>query len=236
MKISFLLPSRKKPSHLIPCVQSILDTVSKDNEIEILLALDNDDDTRFEVIKKFKKVDCVKCYIRPRSGFWKLHEYTNYLANQAAGDMFFITTDKSLMQTTHWDKLLEPYEGKFIVTFPTVNWISRSGQVYVRPELLFPIVSHLWFVALNKICDQPHLDSSISHVLGNFPTLGEEAKNLMQRILFPTNMIVQYDESKEIEPKVIGQSTFFTEESSGLRMEDAKRLFLFLKANPSYIL
>lgn len=236
MKISFLLPSRKRPVYLTECIESIFAMTSQDNEAEVLVAFDDNDETRFQILEKFSGDNRVRMFTRYPVGFWKLHEYTNFLAGEASGDMFFVFTDKSLMLTQNWDTLLRPFLGKFVIAYPYVDWIGVGNKGRIRPEMLLPIIPKLWYDILGKVSDQPHIDSYVAHVMYGLDIFAPNARSLWARLVRPIpEMMVSYHGLKSTEGKPVGVSTFFSDEEKSKRIEDARRIWNFLENNPQYL-
>jgi hypothetical protein len=152
MKTSIIFSSRENPVNLASTLFSYLDNCSDDNDVEFLIALDDNDETRFQVMETFENVPEVRLFIRPQVGYFKLQRSFNFLAGEATGDVFWFSSDKTVMKTPHWDKHLEPYAKKFFVASVKALWIEPDASWW-RFDAICPIVSRMWYDVFGKICD-----------------------------------------------------------------------------------
>jgi hypothetical protein len=234
MKISLLLPTRCQPKWIIDCVASYYDTASGRHEIETLLAFDNDDPSRFEVQETLKSNPQVVFFERPPVGFFQLHQYTNFLAAHSTGKFLCITSDKAISLTPHWDRYLEPFENRFFVSSPVVEYITEDGVSLFRPELLFPIVSRLWYDVLGHVSTQPHLDSYIGYTMAELTSLGPEGNEIFSKTRKLLSQVrVQYDRRKErTRAHKKGSFDFFSLSAHEERRKAAEKILVYLNANP----
>ena len=106
-KFTIMFPTRERPDLLKDLLDSILKTTSNTEDIEVLIAYDNDD----EVTKKFiaaykcwsKWVNWVEC---ARSLNFS-RDYYNRMAKMATGEYFIICNDDAIFETQNWDVLAE---------------------------------------------------------------------------------------------------------------------------------
>lgn len=237
MKTSILVSSRKNITFLIETVNSYIDLCSSPKNIEVLIAFDDDDDTRFSAIERFKDNSLVKMFELKRVGYWRLHEVIGFLSSQSVGSILWLATDKCVVKTLHWDKVLEPYENKFLVGASMTDWIEENKPVIRRGGILLPLIHRKWYEVLNKIGNDVHMDSGISFTLSHLTEFGDFGKELSKKIYvnFP-NLVVEMDRRKT--PNVVdkpGSSDFFSKESHEQRFKDCQKIVEFLKNNPQYI-
>jgi len=237
MKISIMVYSRNNPENITNTILSIINNFSGENELEILLALDDDDNTRFQVIENFIEHKCVIIYILPRVGYFKLSKFTNFLGKQATGNLIWLLSDKTIVNTKDWDTILNKYENKFIVCGCKTTWINDDGSISIREDMLFPIISKQWYNVLEKICDQVHVDSCISCTMRNLLSFGDAATNIFNKVCFNiTDIHVEHDRRKGGNVEKPGESDFFFDESIRTRLIDARKIYDYLENNMSVII
>ena len=220
---------------LINTIRSVQTTTSNKNEVEILVAFDNDDETRYKVKETFRRNSEVTFYDLPPFGYWMTHEYLNFLASKATGEILFCLTDKCILKTKNWDTFLEPYKNKFIVSYPLVEWIENDGTSRIRTELLFFIVSHLWYSVLGKICSVSQADSSVDNTFSGMGIFTGAEKIIESCRFMSKNIVVEHDRRRGVYFPKHGQSTYYNENEIHQRKLDSEKLFGFLKDNPQYI-
>lgn len=236
MKTSILISSRKNPTNLIDTINSYITTCSCCENVEILVALDNDDSSRQEVIHYFKKNSLVKLFELERVGYWRLNETMNFLSKNSSGDILWMSTDKCIVKTQNWDELFIPYKNKLIVGSCVTKWIEEPDCVSYRGGILLPLIHRKWYEVLNKIGNDIHMDSGIGFTIEHFKEFGDFGETVFKKIYvnFKT-IIVEMDRRKSSVIDKIGSSDFFSEESHNKRKIDAKNLLEFLQNNPQYI-
>lgn len=239
MKISLLITSRKNSIGLIDTINSYIDNCSSNAKIEVLVSLDNDDSTRFLVIDYFKNNHLVNIFELGRVGYFRLNESINFLCSKSSGNILLMTTDKCVMKSKNWDICLDPYENKFITGGAWTDWIEEDKPTIRRGGMILPMVHRKWYEVLNKIGNDVHMDSGVSHTTDLIYSFGKEGEEMCKKICkFFDNIVVEMDRTKGPQGKDIdkpGYSDFFSKESHNFRVEDAKRIFEFLKNNPQYI-
>ena len=101
MKISIILPTRKRSLNLERLFNSILETVNLRNRLEISLRLDEDDKDSDLIIKKFQSKLDLNLFRGPRL------ENKGFLWNQAwenaTGEIFMMCGDDVVFRTPSWD-------------------------------------------------------------------------------------------------------------------------------------
>lgn len=135
--VSVLLPTRGRPELLRRSVMSLLDMASTPGRVEILVAVDEDDDATLEMVGELP----VHAFEFEPRGYPRLHEYVNELARQALGDWLFLWNDDAIMRTAGWDDVVanadpavlhprDNHPGDYLNTFPIVpaEWVRRVGH------------------------------------------------------------------------------------------------------------
>lgn len=230
-----ILSTRKNIENSTKLIRSFFDTSSGETELEVLLGLDDDDDTRFELMETFGSDNRISFTVMPRVGYFGLSKFFSVLAEKSTGSLLIIATDRSLFVTQDWDKTLLPYEKKFIVTSPSVIWNEDGIVDQLRSGIMVPIVSRKWYDVLGKICDQPHMDSCIGWTIGNVGKIRPEGERLHNRVCFMSNFFIEHDRRRGGDFTKDGQSNFFSEEAHCVRTADAQKIYNFLTNNPEWI-
>ncbi len=143
MKVSFLLPTRKRPEMLFNSISSLMDTAT--GPFEILLALDNDDPTVSEVdamLELNNWRDRVFMSKYERQTYRGFHNYINDLARKASGEWLHLWNDDCVMRKAGWHEAINEFNGRFVVLNPLVDTMAE----YCRHnnQMLFPILPKKW--------------------------------------------------------------------------------------------
>lgn len=106
MKYSLMTPTRERIKLLNNFLSSVEETVSDFNNVEVLLAYDNDDEqmkVHAERIKNDYKID-IRLFSVDRSGNFN-RDYYNFLASKSTGDYLMICNDDCMFVTKNWDEI-----------------------------------------------------------------------------------------------------------------------------------
>lgn len=116
MRYSILLPTRHRITYLHNLIESINNLTTDKNNVEILVAYDDDDFITQEYVTNHKNTNPINLsfFKRPRSININ-GDYYNWLAkNYAKGDYFIIVNDDTIFLQNGWDELawikLEEYK------------------------------------------------------------------------------------------------------------------------------
>ena len=157
MKISILLPTRKRTGLVVKSLETLLKLAKDTSRIEILIAYDQDDLES----KNFFQSDW-SCFINQyhieykvfeteRQGYAKLHRYINFLAYQSTGDWLMFWNDDALMLTENWDQLIRNEKDFFgLLRMPNVS--------YDHPFALFPVFPRRWLDEFGMVSPVTHSD------------------------------------------------------------------------------
>jgi hypothetical protein len=140
--ISVLLPVRGRPIPMEQCLHTLIDTATKPERIEVLIAFDDDDTDTIDYF-----VDVIAPYLDSkgvtysamqfkRLGYIRLHEYLNELAKHSSGAWFFFWNDDAIMPTQAWDDVIREYMDKFT--------LIRTDTNHDHPYAIFPILPRKW--------------------------------------------------------------------------------------------
>jgi len=99
--ISILCPSRERPKSLQRLLQSIQATANNIEDIEVLIYLDNDDESTLE--SDFTDYSFVR-FFRGNRMWMSLTQ--NFLYSQSSGDFIMACADDFVFKSVNWDKIV----------------------------------------------------------------------------------------------------------------------------------
>lgn len=162
-KISVLLPTRGRIQPLQKSLESLLSRADRAQEIEILLALDRDDQSVIDFatgdLKKLleSKYQCGYTVMAFNPiGYIRLNEYLNALARVSQGDWLFFFNDDAVMDTPGWDTEIRRHTGSFRVL--------RTETTNQHPYAIFPIIPRQWTEVTGYISPHQINDAWVSHI------------------------------------------------------------------------
>lgn len=230
MNISVLLPSRNNVENLIQTVDSLFNTASHPDDIEILIGVDFDDPVIETVRTKFENYKNTRIIIfEPRYGYTKLNKYLNDLSRISEGEFLFFANDDMTMKTQGWDNRVMNYSGKLRVLRFDVIWIDERGTS-TRNDLLFPLVSKKWVEATGEFSGQAHNDSYIGSVLGNLEKLGIDILERNTGVFVEHDMVHRYAGVRN--GNVMTTEEFFGEENTFRMKVAAQKLKDYIVLHP----
>lgn len=154
MLISALTPSRGRPASLRRAVTSLLDTADNPDQVEVLIALDPDDDTA-PAAAGLAAFPAVRFWTAPeRYGYHGLHRYCEHLAATATGKWLLLWNDDAVMQTRGWDTIIASHA--YAVLWPQSN---------VAPGCCtFPVWPRAWMAATGHLSPSAHIDTYLQYL------------------------------------------------------------------------
>ena len=218
MKLSILCPTRRRYERLTESLDTLFGKASGDNELELLLAFDDDDletmDKCKEYIDKhFKNVE-TKYNVTERYSYVHLNKYINDLCAIATGDWLVFWSDDVLMETQDWDKQIEDHKDEFLLLSPIVS--NRPDF----PGTMFPILPKKWYDELGHFSLNCHNDTWVEEIaksLGIFKFIPMYVNHIRRQIMDST-----------AQERVEDTQNFLSEENKRLRREDADKLRKFV--------
>jgi len=160
--ISILLPTRNRGKLAFKSLQSLAELADHPNEIEFMVALDNDDAESADyfvntVIPWFDEHDLsLVVHQVPRYGYLQLHQYNNYLGVRCTGSWIVFWNDDAVMETQGWDTTIVSHTGEFkILAFDTHN---------AHPYSIFPIIPRDWLILFEKLSIHQQTDAWVSQI------------------------------------------------------------------------
>lgn len=155
------MPTRGRRESLLTSLSSLADHVSDPNELEILLAFDEDDETSLAYFQDNivpmlnQRHVAYTAYAFPRLGYIRLNEYVNSLAQRSRGRWLMFWGDDAIMHTQHWDRAIASVPDFRVLRIPTHNQ---------HPYAIFPIVPRAWFDLFGYISAHQLTDTWVSQL------------------------------------------------------------------------
>ena len=177
--ISLLLPTRKRPDNIQRLWLSVLDTADNVSDIEMILAVDDDDDSydNLELLNN-PNIDLQKY---PRM---VLSEYWNRCYERSEGDILMHCGDDIIFRTKGWDTIvknaIDAYEDKIVFVygndgsgvhdgrfgthgFVHRNWAESVG--YFEPSYFSSDYNDTWLNDVAKMIGRhQHIDILTEHM------------------------------------------------------------------------
>ncbi len=160
MKFSIVLPTRNNISGLKKMLQSIEDTAYYLPNIEVLVAVDNDD-SQFEEISEIETNVDFKVFRRTHSKNFS-QDYYNWLAEKTNGDAIQAFNDDAYFETKNWDLIIEEkVKGRYLwfadtyettrFMYPSFPMVSRKAYevlgFLLHPQVrIYPADKKIWEV------------------------------------------------------------------------------------------
>lgn len=150
-KISILLPTRERSKKFQRMLNSLIDTCSDLNRIEILLLIDEDD----KEAENYRNIIKDKIY---NSISFKLFEKSlethairnNFLATQKTGEIIFPINDDMIFISKKWDEIIDEEFSKLDNENPYCLWISSDIKYsYLHSD--YPIINQAWYKRLGYV-------------------------------------------------------------------------------------
>lgn len=127
-KISIILSTRQRVDLLKTLIQSLHDTTSDMDCIELCIGVDDDDIETIKFVKSISNIDC-HYIIFPRNGNINLSANANALYKQSTGHILFGTADDFIFRTQGWDTIIRQTFDKVMdhILFIGVNYGHNSN-------------------------------------------------------------------------------------------------------------
>jgi hypothetical protein len=160
-KISVLLPTRGRTDSLLRSVMSLITNSTAPEQVEFLLAFDNDDVESFawfqeNIAPAINSAGSVyACYGYEPIGYIRLNEYVNSLAEHADGEWLLFWNDDAVMQTAGWDQVISAHTEFAVLRMPSHNQ---------HPYAIFPIVPRQWLDICGYLSKHQLSDAWISQI------------------------------------------------------------------------
>jgi len=228
--ISVLLPTRGRTDTLRRSVQSLLNHALKPEQVEFLLAFDNDDTESVEwfqnnIADQIDQAESVyTCYSYEPLGYIRLNAYVNSLAERATGRWLLFWNDDAVMQTVGWDQEIAQHNEFAVLRMPAHN---------EHPYAIFPVVPQEWVDVCGYVSAHQLTDAWVSQIaylldiMINIPV-----KVLHDRYdLTGNNEDSTYQKRSVLEGNIDAPGDFNHVDQRRARFNDAKKIANFLREN-----
>jgi hypothetical protein len=219
VKITILIPTRKRIKYLYDCLNNIYSTANKPNNIEVALKIDSDDsDTINEINNILKTYKQIKIVISNRNnGYLSLHEFFYDLVKICDDSVYFIQyNDDSKFLTKNWDSEIYKLNSKIGV------FNCKDKQCFGT----FPIVHRKIYEIIKKVSAYDHCDIYINKLARQcniINTINIEVEHLTCNPKY-------INQSKSYENK-IKEDALFNESREAYKHEDIKKVESILKSD-----
>lgn len=222
MRISILLPTRKRATRLKTFIDNVKNTAHNYNDIEIIFFIDEDDTATVDIVKT---LSC-KYYLNKLDSGIIFSDMWNHLLPLSEGDIFLTAGDDICFKTQNWDLLvLEEFNkskdkillvgtddgiqhGNFAVhPFVHRNWVNTLG--YILPPYF-----KYWY-ADNWLTD-------VAKGVGRF-------KYMPNILIQHVHKLTGNDETYLKNERHISEATQVWHKTANLRNEDIKKLLNFIE-------
>ena len=161
--ISMLMATRGRPELAFRSLQSLIDKADNVDEIEMCVAIDNDDTKSLDyftntVVPWFKEKELdILVMSFDRLGYAKLFEYMRVLGLNSKGAWLIIWNDDAVMDTQGWDTEIASYTGQF-------KLLAFKDNHNKHPYSIFPILPREWLILFGTLSPQQACDAWVSQV------------------------------------------------------------------------
>lgn len=152
IRISVLCPTRNRPELLAKSVKSLLGNADNPYQVEVLLAVDPDDEESY--LNVVDGVTVISSVMPERFGYQRLHGYYNALARVARGKWLVIWNDDAVMKTKGWDTEVVNHQPALL--FPTPEEAPHCNA--------FPIFPTAWARVLGHVGGGAYVDTWIQAI------------------------------------------------------------------------
>jgi glycosyltransferase involved in cell wall biosynthesis len=144
--ISLIIPTRKRIKSLHRLFNSIEKTCSSTDNLEVLLAIDDDDIDTIQFVEKYSKNSklLIRTIIGKRGkGYLDLHNRIGELCQASSGNFLFFLGDDVQFTTKNWDeKILATYNS---IYGDNIFWIRTSHNEEGNPWAACLAITRDWY-------------------------------------------------------------------------------------------
>lgn len=149
MKVSVLLPTRKRVAACLESVRSLYATAGE-HELEVLVRVDDDDVESYQALRHELPTE-VHISIGVRHGYHGAHHYVNELAKLSTGDWLLVWNDDAEMCSSGWIDDMESYGDQLVVLFES-------------DKICFPAIPRKLYEILGCFAEHSCTDTYLSEV------------------------------------------------------------------------
>ena len=227
--IAVIMPTRGRTEILLNSLKSLVLNADDASRIQILLAFDEDDETGFAYYRSdvqpwMESVQVAHATWRsPRLGYGRLHDYYNFLAQQARSDWIVGWNDDAVMNSPGWDTEIRSYTGQFrLLAF-------RSNHDH--PYAIFPVIPTDWVTVLGHYSRHNQTDawiSQIAYALGIYQPIESYVIHERADLVAGVAEDATYQERQYQEGNINDPQDFVHPQNTVARYQDTDRLAWFL--------
>jgi glycosyltransferase involved in cell wall biosynthesis len=178
-RLSLLVPTRGRPAQLARLLDSLADTTSAPDSLEIVLVLDDDDPASAMTHRRLNVVHTVG---PPGRTMGRLNQ-AGYLAS--AGDFVMLLNDDVVARTPGWDGRVRPWLDEFADGVVLVH----VNDTLMRHHLCtFPLVSRTFCELAGGVCPEGYrryrIDDHVEDVFNLLAALGEPRTVYLPDVVF----------------------------------------------------
>lgn len=223
MKISIIYPTRKRYDLFVKSTDSLIEKCSDLNNLEILVAMDDDDIDTIEKTREYMTdKPFMKLYISERHFYKNLNLYVNAAAKEATGDFLLLWNDDCIMESKDYDLIMDKYKNKFVVVNPLV--VNHAEYCRTDNQMLFPIIPREWINITGRWSNSGACDSWVQIISNelNLSLYEDDIKIFHDRYDLTRNNHDEVYVESVLDKNFIAYHSFFTDEKHNERMEDLR--------------
>jgi len=219
MKISIIFPTRKRYDLFVKSTNSLIENCSDLNNLEILVAMDDDD---VETVQKTKEYitdkPFIKLYVSERHFYRNLNLYVNATSKDATGEFLLLWNDDCMMTSKDYDLVMDKYKNKFVVVNPLVT--NQTDYCRKDNQMLFPIIPKKWIDVTGRWSNSGACDSWVQLISNdlNISIYEDDIQIFHEREFIQDEITIESHPDKNF----IAYFSFFTEEKHNERMTDLR--------------
>jgi len=141
MEYSLLCPTRLREQSLYNYLNSVLKTTKNKQEVEILIAVDEDDPNTRQTAERYKREFRnlnIKIFKRIHSDFVN-RDYYNWLAERAEGKYIWVNGDDLLLIVPNWDVIIKKRIEDYLVDKPDRIMCAGIKDNTPKPKPTLPM-------------------------------------------------------------------------------------------------
>jgi len=220
MKLTIIYPTRKRFDLFVKSTESLIEKCLDVNNLEILVTMDNDDvETITKTEEYISDKPFIKIMLSERHYYKNLNLYVNAAASVATGDYLLLWNDDCIMESSHYDLIMDKYKNKFIVVNPLV--VNDIGYCRQENKMLFPIIPKEWVNITGRWSNSGACDSWIELISNELHiSLYEDDINIFHDRYHLTGNNLDEIYTEAVDDRRYIYHNFFTTEQQNERKRD----------------
>jgi hypothetical protein len=180
-KISLIMPTRHRSNLALSFLQSAWDKSQDPNEIEVVMYVDDDDDSYDNFCSPFENTKLI------RGSRLSMSMYNRACADKSSGEILFFVNDDITVKTHGWDSNIRSIH----MSFEDKIYLSYPNDCFKKDKLaVFPIISKALYESCPILPDSYKGSFIDSHIHETFRFLKKMGQN---RIVYIHDTIFQHD-------------------------------------------